>query len=719
MKSLLAVMNKTKSKAGIAILYGTIVLGLGTGIAFVAPCSVAQAATISTAEGLKRESGNTYIPVRKIYEQLGYDVFWESETSTARIEKNGDIIDTYRLSQNENAIILIDDRMYININNYGNKQLPFYNEMEEGVFSFIVPDSVNIKNMVETLEKITKTPRMFGEPEIEPTRKLIIDTFTQYGYQVELQAFTYTDDGTIRTGYNIIASKKPQSLRKTDDIIIIGAHYDSVKDCPGANDNGSGVAVLLELARLIKDVPSDVEVRFVAFDGEEFFLQGSHYYASNLSDDEISRTVGMINFDMFAAKEIDGMYMGTFDGQSNFLTDLFDGFELIEKSWSDHASFVSLAIPTMQIGQPQPDSHNHQPDDTIEYIDENKLFLATTKGLNAILHIMSDITPSLIRNDVLDVHTVYKINLQDKIDFSMDAIQKDVFEKKYGITKTHPIPVKTPDPMTIQSVFSAMVDWFGKPLETQFVYGYSYLQHVIISMDSNEAIEAVNLLDSNMTVINDVGRYEFVQQLMGDKPIDKAWKDGLGTGYILSKNDSHYELRIMDYRGVNSYGIQYMTSQMVMPEHKKIWETIKPLFEQVHIIDDVVRVDFIANSYNDDLTLEIISEDNGLRVVIAVNEFVDVQGRIHNKDDLLYEFAYAYANNLFNHDIGRQYVSDFTTKFYSNDKVKDEFLKEMAAAFATYATDDNRENIDINKIKFFTNFSEFDKFRQVQLFFRF
>lgn len=708
-------MSATKIKACTIIIRCTLLFGLSAGMVFAVPCYVVKATAISAVTGLQTGSGNTYIPVRKVFEQLGYDVIWEQKTGSARIEKNGETMDTYRLSQNEDAIILINDRMYVNINECSNKQLLIYNEIEDGLFTFIAPDSVNINSMMQALAKITETPRMFGEAEIEPTRRLITDTFTQYGYQVELQAFTHTDyDGTKRTGYNIIASKKPQSLRKTDDILIIGAHYDSVKDSPGANDNGSGIAVLLELARLIKDIPSDVEVRLIAFDGEEFFLQGSHYYASNLTDDEISRTIGIINFDMFASKKIDGMYMGTFDGQPNFLTDLFDGFELIEKSWSDHVSFVSLAIPTMHIGQLEPDGHNHQPDDTIEYVDENKLVLAATKGLDAILYIMSDITPSFISHDVLDVNTVYKIDLRDKIDFSMNEVQKDVFEKKYGITKTHPIPVKTPDSFTIQSVFSAMVDWFGKPLETQFFYQYSYLSHIIITMNSNEAYEAINLLDANMTVINDVERYELIQQQMADKPIHKAWKDGLGTGYVLSKKDSQYELRIMDYRGVNSYPIQYMASTMVMPEHKEIWETIKPLFEQAHIIDDVVRVDFIANSYNDDLTLKIISEDNGLRVVVAVNEFVEVQGRIHNRDDLVYEFAYTYAKNVFYHDIGRPYVSDFTTQFPSQFKVENEILKEMAAAFAAYATNDNKENMDLSKVEFFSNYSEFDKFRQVQ-----
>lgn len=68
------------------------------------------------------------------------------------------------------------------------------------------------------------------------------------------------------------------------EIIVIGAHYDSVAGSPGANDNGSGVAALLELSRVFIRQPTARTIRFVAFANEEppFFKtpqQGSHVYA--------------------------------------------------------------------------------------------------------------------------------------------------------------------------------------------------------------------------------------------------------------------------------------------------------------------------------------------------------------------------------------------------------------------------------------------------------
>ena len=64
--------------------------------------------------------------------------------------------------------------------------------------------------------------------------------------------------------------------------ILIGAHYDAVPGSPGADDNASGVAVLLELARLLTAEPASSPLRLIAFDMEEFGLQGSHHYAAEL-----------------------------------------------------------------------------------------------------------------------------------------------------------------------------------------------------------------------------------------------------------------------------------------------------------------------------------------------------------------------------------------------------------------------------------------------------
>lgn len=64
--------------------------------------------------------------------------------------------------------------------------------------------------------------------------------------------------------------------------ILIGAHYDAVPGTPGADDNGTGVAALLELARIFAAEPIKYPIRLVAFDMEEYGLLGSEAYANEL-----------------------------------------------------------------------------------------------------------------------------------------------------------------------------------------------------------------------------------------------------------------------------------------------------------------------------------------------------------------------------------------------------------------------------------------------------
>src|SRR5687768_13583666 len=76
---------------------------------------------------------------------------------------------------------------------------------------------------------------------------------------------------------------------KPDQIILVGAHYDSITNCPGANDNGTGVAATLEIARLLKQRRFARTLRFVMFPHEEppFFRtenMGSRVYAKICRD---------------------------------------------------------------------------------------------------------------------------------------------------------------------------------------------------------------------------------------------------------------------------------------------------------------------------------------------------------------------------------------------------------------------------------------------------
>jgi Zn-dependent M28 family amino/carboxypeptidase len=83
-----------------------------------------------------------------------------------------------------------------------------------------------------------------------------------------------------RTHHNLILNLAGD--RPTLPPILIGAHYDAVPGTPGADDNATGVAVLLEMARSFSQQPAQHPLRLVAFDLEEYGMVGSTHYAAEL-----------------------------------------------------------------------------------------------------------------------------------------------------------------------------------------------------------------------------------------------------------------------------------------------------------------------------------------------------------------------------------------------------------------------------------------------------
>ncbi len=113
---------------------------------------------------------------------------------------------------------------------------------------------------------------------LEDAARYIETAFADMGYSVKMQRIPR--DGTeVRN----IEVELPGGAA-AQEIVVVGAHYDSVVGAVGANDNGSGVAALIELARLLRDAKPARTVRFVAFVNEEppFFYSdemGSRFYA--------------------------------------------------------------------------------------------------------------------------------------------------------------------------------------------------------------------------------------------------------------------------------------------------------------------------------------------------------------------------------------------------------------------------------------------------------
>jgi len=139
------------------------------------------------------------------------------------------------------------------------------------------------------------------------------------------------------SGVNIVGIQRGMSSKT----IIIGSHYDSVSRTPGADDNASGTAMTLLMARQLSRMKLQHTIHYVFFDAEERGLVGSAYYAENMRE----TCDFMLNFDMIGclrASSIgpDAVFSGLFKQYPWAKAITFRG-----SGPSDHASFRKRGIP--------------------------------------------------------------------------------------------------------------------------------------------------------------------------------------------------------------------------------------------------------------------------------------------------------------------------------------------------------------------------------------
>ena len=132
--------------------------------------------------------------------------------------------------------------------------------------------------------------RCFG-PQHDLAQQRIRELFESFDLETRLHPFEY--QGT--TCYNVVGVHRGVSC--PDEIYVLGAHYDSVAGAPGAWDNASGVAGVLESARVLSQHAFEGTIVFIAFDREEQGLFGSAAYVNDHIQDRIH---GMINIDSIA-----------------------------------------------------------------------------------------------------------------------------------------------------------------------------------------------------------------------------------------------------------------------------------------------------------------------------------------------------------------------------------------------------------------------------------
>jgi len=203
-------------------------------------------------------------------------------------------------------------------------------------------------------------PRVMGTEGDLAAADYLAGTLTGYGYEVTVQEVPLPNGTKTR---NVIAKRKPGEIeimqaadpsQETEtgialvkNILVIGAHYDTkiATGSPGANDNASGTAVVLELARCLKETSLSIEPYFVLFGGEERLVEGTdlHHFGSRLFVSQLPSSVRNI---LLGAVIVDMVGVGS----QLYARTMGVGPMVLCNSLLSYASGAGIHLPYMQSG---------------------------------------------------------------------------------------------------------------------------------------------------------------------------------------------------------------------------------------------------------------------------------------------------------------------------------------------------------------------------------
>ena len=244
--------------------------------------------------------------------------------------------------------------------------------------------------------------KQHGSPALQNTLDWLIDKYTSYGYtNIEIDTFNYS----AQDDYNLLVTKQGNLYPNT--YVIIDGHYDT-RSGPGTNDNGSGIAVILEVARLLQNINTDYSIKFINFSGEEDGLIGSTHYVNSVvvptnmdikivfNIDEVGGVNGLTN-DIIVCERDQGSPTIANAASYAYTDTLANCIELYanlqaEISYaysSDYMPFQAQEKVITGLFEKNQSPHPHTPTDFLSNMDPNYVYEITKGTIGASLYFAS------------------------------------------------------------------------------------------------------------------------------------------------------------------------------------------------------------------------------------------------------------------------------------------------------------------------------------------
>ncbi len=511
-----------------------------------------------------------------------------------------------------------------------------------------LPDTGMLKKDLET---VSSEHRPIGSQGEKAAAEYLNSRFTGMGYKVTMQAYT-DDEG--KTGTNVIASRQAKS--DNADILVISAHHDSVPAAYGANDDASGVTALLAVAEALKEIPDNIELRFISFTDEENGKNGSRYYTSTLSEAERERIIGDIQIDMLGGFGASGLSVNTMDGDSNWLSDIIlaedSSLSLGAESASDHAAFQLAGIPAVLLTQTGRGYLYHSAADTAQHIDLYSLSRAVSLTASVVKYITSNDTDEYraVARQQGDGY-VYTQRRQNTIYFGSSRADNEAYIGAAGsLTDTRVDKGEYWE--DTYDTYKYSMKWFGsaQPMNTYYIYRNDYLESIEIRpAETGCTAEQVRKLLRNMYgEPTDTSTYD-------DGVLHESWEDQVYSKYISVDMSEPCLVTINNYSlGISnvlaSYPVKNGDVNINDSKNAAVWEyvcSIIPSDLRMKIAEFNLFTDGCGNvlAYTSTMDKEDGSDDNS-RFSLNI-DYYDVYDENGNKRDwskltftVLHEFGH-------------------------------------------------------------------------------